>query len=66
MARATVTTEEIAMVQAAWLRLRGLKPFRGQMELLRDVEEHLAGMIAARHGKEGARRTRGTMDGLDV
>lgn len=47
MARGTVTTDEIAMVRAALARLRGLKPFRGQSVLVRDVEEHLAGMVAA-------------------
>jgi hypothetical protein len=52
MARGTVTTDEIAMVRAALVRLRGLKPFRGQPALVRDVEEHLAGMMAA----QGARQ----------
>ena len=48
MARGTVTAEEIAMVPAALVRLRGLKPFRGQPALVRDAEEHLAGLMAAR------------------
>lgn len=50
MARGAATTDEIAMVRAALARLRGLKPFRGQSLLVRDAEQHLAVMMAARAG----------------
>lgn len=50
MARGAVTTDEIAMVRAALARLRGLKPLRGQSLLVRDAEQHLAVMMAARAG----------------
>ncbi len=53
MARGTYTDDEIAMVRAALARLRGLKPFRGQGELVRDAEEHLARMVAERRARLG-------------
>ena len=37
------------MVRAALARLRGLQPYRGQSELVRDAEECLARMMAAQN-----------------